>query len=84
MMRFMKKMIGSSQSIRDRVLGCHKNLSLFKDFQRMVMVLVQRIRDRCEDGVVCEICGPELEEFDQVTGTGIHGYYHWACVTHVE
>ena len=37
-----------------------------------------------EDGVVCEICGPELEEFDQVAGTGIHGYYYWTCVTHVD
>jgi hypothetical protein len=36
-----------------------------------------------EDGVVCEICGLELEEFDHVTGTGILGYYHWTCVTHV-
>ena len=26
-----------------------------------------------EDGVVCEICGLELEEFDQVTGTGFTG-----------
>lgn len=26
-----------------------------------------------EDGEVCVICGLELEEFDQVTGTGIHG-----------
>jgi hypothetical protein len=25
-----------------------------------------------------------LEEFDQVTGTGIHGYYHWTCIAHVD
>ena len=33
-----------------------------------------------EDGVVCEICGLELEGFYQVTGAGIHGYYYWTCV----
>ena len=62
-----------------------KGLSLFKEaFQRMVTVLCNDSEIEVEDGVVCEICGLELEEFDQVTGTGIHGYYHWTCVTHVD
>ena len=78
-------MTGPSQSTRDRVLGCHKDLSLFKGaFQRMVTVLCNDSEIEVEDGVVCEICGLELEEFDQVTGTGIHGYYHWTCVSHVD
>lgn len=37
-----------------------------------------------EEGEVCQICGFELEEFDEVTGTGIFGYYHWTCVSHVD
>jgi len=53
-------------------------------FLRMVTVLCNDSEIEVEDGVVCEICGLELEEFDQVTGTGIHGYYHWTCVTHVD
>ena len=60
----------------------------FKPFQRsmkvMVTVLCNDSEIEVEDGEVCEICGLELEEFDQVTGTGIHGYYHWTCVTHVD
>ena len=46
----------------------------------MVTVLCNDSEIEVEDGVVCEICGPELEEFDQVAGTGIHGYYYWTCV----
>ena len=38
----------------------------------MVTVLCNDSEIEVEDGVVCEICGLELEEFDQVTGTGIH------------
>ena len=36
------------------------------------------------DGEICQICCQELEEMDEVTGTGIHGYYHWICVNHVD
>ena len=50
----------------------------------MVTVLCNDSEIKVEDGEVCEICGLELEEFDQVTGTEIHGYYHWTCVTHVD
>ena len=50
----------------------------------MVTVLCNDSEIEVEDGEVCEICGLELEEFDQVTGTGIHGYYHWTCVTHMD
>ena len=51
----------------------------------MVTVLCIDSEIEVEDGEVCEgICGLEPEEFDQVTGTGIHGYYHWTCVTHVD
>ena len=50
----------------------------------MVTVLCNESEIEVEDGEVCVICGLELEEFDQVTGTGIHGYYHWTCVTHVD
>ena len=62
-----------------------KGLSIFKGaFRRMVIVLCNDSEIEVEDGEVCEICRLELEEFDQVTGTGIHGYYHWTCVTHVD
>jgi hypothetical protein len=50
----------------------------------MVIVLCNDSEIEIEDGIVCEICGCELEEFDQVTGTGIHGYYHWTCIAHVD
>ena len=55
-------MTGPSQSTRDRVLGCHKDLSLFKGaFLRMVIVLCNDSEIEVEDGVVCKICGLELE-----------------------
>jgi hypothetical protein len=67
----------------DRIKG--KRFKLFKEaFQEMVIVLCNDSEIEVEDGEVCEICGNELEEFDQVTGTGIHGYYHWTCVTHMD
>jgi hypothetical protein len=50
----------------------------------MVVVLCNDAEIEVSDGEVCEICGQELEEFDEVTGTGIHGYYHWTCVNHVD
>lgn len=58
--------------------------SLKRVFDRMVTVLCNDSEIEVEDGEVCEICGNELEEYDQVTGTGIHGYYHWTCVTHAD
>ena len=39
----------------------------------MVTVLCNDSEIEVEDGEVCEICGLELEEFDQVTGTGFMG-----------
>ena len=39
----------------------------------MVTVLCNNSEIEVEDGVVCEICGLEMEEFDEVTGTGITG-----------
>jgi hypothetical protein len=50
----------------------------------MVTVLCNDAEIGVEDGELCQICGMELEEFDQVTGTGILGYYHWTCVSHVD
>lgn len=54
------------------------------DISKMVVVICNDAEIEVEDGEICQICGCELEEFDQVTGTGIHGYYHWTCVTHVD
>lgn len=50
----------------------------------MVIVLCNDAEIEVPDGEICQICGCELEEFDEVTGTGIHGYYHWICVNHVD
>ncbi|HOK58694.1 MAG: hypothetical protein H5T42_07725 [Methanothrix sp.] len=36
------------------------------------------------EGERCQICGCELDEFDEVTGTPMFGYYHWTCITHVD
>lgn len=67
------------------MIGYPKDLSLFKvAFQEMVTVLCNDPEIGVKNGAVCEICGLGLEEFDQVTGTGIRGYYHWTCVEHVE
>ena len=49
-----------------------------------VVVLCNDAEIEVPDGEICQICGQELEEFDEVTGTGIHGYYHWVCVNHVD
>jgi len=50
----------------------------------MVIVLCNDAEIEVPDGEVCQICGCELEEFDEVTGTGIFGYYHWICVSHAD
>ena len=50
----------------------------------MVAVLCNDGEIEVPDGEICQICGQELEEFDEVTGTAIHGYYHWICVNHVD
>ncbi len=50
----------------------------------MVIVLCNDGEIEVPDGEVCVICGQDLEEFDEVTGTGIHGYYHWIWVNHVD
>ncbi|UEC43360.1 MAG: hypothetical protein METHAR1v1_1320004 [Methanothrix sp.] len=51
----------------------------------MVMVVI------CDDSEIevpdcerCAICNRPLQEYDEVTGTGILGYYHWTCVTHFD
>ena len=50
----------------------------------MIMVLCNDAEIEVSEGEICQICGCELEEFDEVTGTGIHGYYHWICVRHAD
>lgn len=50
----------------------------------MPVVLCNDSEIEVADGEVCQICGQVLEEFDEVTGTGIHGYYHWTCVCHTD
>ena len=67
------------QSIQDKRL---KGSGYY--FNSMIIVLCNDAEIEVNDGEICQICGCELEEFDQVTGTGIHGYYHWTCVAHVD
>lgn len=55
-----------------------------QEYSKMVLVLCNDAEIEVNDGEICQICGCELEEFDEVTGTGIHGYYHWICVNHVD
>jgi len=50
----------------------------------MVVVLCNDGEIEVADGEICQICGQELEDFDEVTGTVIHGYYHWTCVSHYD
>jgi hypothetical protein len=50
----------------------------------MVVILCNDAEIEVSEGEICQICGCELEEFDEVTGTGIHGYYHWICVRHAD
>ena len=61
-----------------------KDLSYLLWSPIMVTVLCNDAEIEVPDGEVCQICGCELEEFDEVTGTGIFGYYHWICVNHVD
>jgi hypothetical protein len=50
----------------------------------MVKVLWNDSEIDVDDGEACQICGCELEEFDQVTGTAMLGYYHWTCVSPID
>jgi hypothetical protein len=47
-----------------------------------IIVLCNDSEIEVKDGEVCQICGDELEDYDEVTGTEIFGYYHWTCVVH--
>jgi|GEM_PF-840032 hypothetical protein len=51
----------------------------------MVMVVICDDSEiEVPDGERCAICNRPLQEYDEVTGTGILGYYHWTCVTHFD
>jgi hypothetical protein len=50
----------------------------------MVTILCNDGEIEVPDGEVCQICGCELEEYDEVTGTAIFGYYHWTCVSYAD
>jgi len=50
----------------------------------VVVVICDDSEIEVPDGERCAICGRPLQEFDEVTRTGILGYYHWTCVTHYE
>ncbi|VVB67567.1 Uncharacterised protein [uncultured archaeon] len=50
----------------------------------MVRVLCNDSEIEVPEGEACQICGSELEEYDEVTGTAIFGYYHWTCVSHTD
>ncbi len=50
----------------------------------MVTILCNDGEIEVPDGETCQICGCELEEYDEVTGTAIFGYYHWTCVAHTD
>jgi len=50
----------------------------------VVVVLCNDAEIEVDDGEPCQICGCELEEYDEVTGTGVFGYYHWTCVSHAD
>ena len=49
-----------------------------------VVVICDDSEIEVSEGERCAICGRLLEEYDEVTGTGVLGYYHWTCVTHFE
>ncbi len=49
-----------------------------------IIVLCNDAEIEVKDGEACQICGNELEDYDEVTGTGIFGYYHWTCVVHAD
>ncbi|HPE64480.1 MAG TPA: hypothetical protein PLQ49_10270 [Methanothrix sp.] len=50
----------------------------------VIVVICDDSEIEVPDGEKCTICGRDLQEFDEVTGTGILGYYHWTCVTHFD
>jgi hypothetical protein len=50
----------------------------------MVTILCNDSEIEVPEGEACQICGCELEEYDEVTGTAIFGYYHWTCVSHAD
>ena len=50
----------------------------------VVVVICDDSEIEVQDGERCAICGRPLQEYDEVTGTGILGYYHWTCVTHFD
>jgi len=47
-----------------------------------IIVLCNNSEIEVENGRACQICGNELVDYDEVTGTGIFGYYHWTYVVH--
>ena len=49
-----------------------------------IIILCNDAEIEVKDDEVCQICGCKLDEFDEVTGTGIFGYYHWACVSYID
>jgi hypothetical protein len=50
----------------------------------MVVILCNDAEIEVPEGEICQICGCALEEYDEVTGTGVFGYYHWTCVSHAD
>jgi|GEM_PF-793588 len=50
----------------------------------VIVVICDDSEIEVPDGERCTICGRPLQEFDEVTGTGVFGYYHWTCVTHFD
>ncbi|MHC1630838.1 MAG: hypothetical protein ACXQT4_00835 [Methanotrichaceae archaeon] len=50
----------------------------------VVVVICDDSEIEVPDNEICQICGRLLEEYDEVTGTEMLGYYHWTCVTHFE
>jgi hypothetical protein len=64
-----------------------RKLQRTESLKRLGMVVVVLCNDaeiEVDDGEACLICGCELEEYDEVTGTGVFGYYHWTCVSHAD
>jgi hypothetical protein len=50
----------------------------------VIVVICDDSEIEVPEGERCAICNRPLEEYDEVTGTGILGYYHWTCVTHFD
>ncbi len=69
----------------DGLFRWEKGFILHEPIHRsMLVVLCNDAEIEVPDGEVCQICGFELDEYDQVTGTAIFGYYHWTCISHVD